>query len=111
MGEVWLGRYLDTGGLAAVKLLRETKRDRDHVRHYFAREGRAVRRLSHPHIVPLYDFDADYIVSAYIDGGPLARRLREPMPATDAIRIATQIAAALAHAHTRGVIHRDVKPG
>jgi hypothetical protein len=101
---------VDTGGLAAVKLLRDAKRTRDLVRHYFAREGRAVRRLAHPHIVPIYELGDDYIVSAYLDGGALARRLREPMPARNVIRVATQIAAALAHAHERGVVHRDVKP-
>src|SRR5262249_17499097 len=50
-------------------------------------------------------------VTAYADGGDLARRLHTPLPAADAVRLTLQVAAALEHAHARGVVHRDVKPG
>ncbi len=110
MGEVWLGRHVVSGGLGAVKVLREGRGQRDRMRRYFAREGRAIARLSHPHIVPVFEISDDHIVTAYVDGADLERRLRSPIVPASAVLLIHQIASALAHAHERGVIHRDVKP-
>ncbi|HEY5921036.1 MAG TPA: protein kinase [Kofleriaceae bacterium] len=111
MGEVWLGRHTRTGGIAAIKIVRaDSPRSRERMRRFFARERRAVARLSHPNIVPLFDLGADHIAMRYIEGPTLARRLATPMDPSAALDIALQIAAALAHAHSRGVVHRDVKP-
>jgi len=111
MGEVWLARHTRTGGIAAIKLLRDsTQRNRDRMRRFFARERRAVARLSHPNIVPLFDLGSDYIAMRYIDGPTLARRLATPIDPSFALEIAVQIASALTHAHSRDVVHRDVKP-
>ncbi len=110
MGDVWLGRHVVSGTLGAVKRLALRGRSFALLAGYFAREGRAVARLAHPHIVPLMAFGADYLVTAYIDGGNLARRLQTPMVPGDALRLARQLADALVHAHGRGVVHRDVKP-
>ncbi|WP_165232653.1 bifunctional serine/threonine-protein kinase/formylglycine-generating enzyme family protein [Aquisphaera insulae] len=80
-------------------------------------EARALARLSHPNIVPVYDFGrtADglcYVVSKYVDGSDLARRLREGgLAIREAVELAAVVAEALHHAHTRGLVHRDVKPG
>ncbi|HEY5950116.1 MAG TPA: alpha/beta fold hydrolase, partial [Kofleriaceae bacterium] len=111
MGEVWLAKHIRTGGIAAVKVLRDSSaRGRERMRRFFARERRAVARLSHPHVVQLFDLGPDYIAMRYIDGPTLTRRLATPIAPAAAINIAVQIASALAHAHSRGVIHRDVKP-
>jgi hypothetical protein len=111
MGEVWLARHVRTHGIAAVKVLRDgSPRTRERMRRFFARERRAVARLSHPNIVQLFDLGADYIAMRYIDGPTLARRLATPISPAAALDITLQIAAALGHAHSRGVVHRDVKP-
>jgi pimeloyl-ACP methyl ester carboxylesterase/predicted Ser/Thr protein kinase len=106
MGEVWLGRHEASGGIAAVKILRPEAR-----RHQlFARERRANARLSHPHIVALYDVGPDFLATAYVHGPNLQHRMRVPIEPALALRIARQIASALDHAHASGVVHRDVKP-
>jgi pimeloyl-ACP methyl ester carboxylesterase len=111
MGEVWLGRHVETGGLAAVKLLRPQDEDlRPIVEAHFAAERRAIARLSHPHVVSWHDIGDDYLAMRYVRGTDLARTLRGPLPPRVAVRIGLQVASALAHAHARGVVHRDVKP-
>jgi len=108
IGEVWLGRSALSGGLAAIKVLRrERARGRESL---IARERRVIGRLSHPHIVRLFDVGADYIATTYIDGSDLQRRLRTPIAPELALRIAGQVGSALAYAHSQGVVHRDVKP-
>jgi serine/threonine protein kinase len=81
----------------------------------FNREARAAARLSHPNILPIYDFGheegVNYIVMKYAPAGTLKERMGEPLDPEEAARFVSQIAAALDHAHERGVLHRDVKPG
>lgn len=80
----------------------------------FNREARAAARLSHPNILPIYDFGHEegisYIVMKYVPTGTLKDRMSGPMEPQEAARFVGQIAAALDHAHERGVLHRDVKP-
>jgi pimeloyl-ACP methyl ester carboxylesterase len=110
MGEVWLGRHVLTGGSGAVKLLREGGRNPERLRQFFLREGRAVARLRHPHIVGVFEIGEEHLVIQFIDGSDLARRLHTPIDPALALRLTRQIASALAHAHASGVVHRDVKP-
>ena len=85
------------------------------------REAQAMARLGdHPNIVTVHDIGEEdgqlYIVSQYMPGGDLEQALQEAgeqrqLPIEDAVRIARQLCDALAYAHSRGVVHRDVKPG
>lgn len=83
----------------------------------FLREIRTVARLTHPNILPLHDSgEADgllYYVMPFVEGESLQQRLarEKQLPVEDAVQIAREVAEALAYAHERGVIHRDVKPG
>src|SRR5438874_1789967 len=82
----------------------------------FLREIEIAARLQHPHILPLYDSGAAagllYYVMPYVEGESLRDRLaRETqLPQEDALRIATEVAGALAYAHGQGIGHRDIKP-
>ena len=80
----------------------------------FQREARAVSRLRHPNILNVYDFGRQdgvtYMVTELLPGGSLADRLGRPLPLRDAVDVARGVGAALDHAHTQGIVHRDVKP-
>ncbi len=122
-------RELGRGGMAVVLQGRDIKHNRTVAlkvlrpelvvslgSERFLREIDIAARLSHPHIVPLYD-SGDvggllYYVMPFIDGPPLRVRLaREGRLSLDeAFRIAEQVASALSYAHSNGVIHRDIKP-
>ncbi len=80
----------------------------------FTREAKAVAKLDHPNILPIYDFgqegDLSYIVMKYVAAGTLKEMMGQPMPPAQAADIISQIAAAVVKAHNQGVIHRDGYP-
>src|SRR5260370_25316628 len=82
----------------------------------FLREIEIAARLQHPHILPLYDSGAAagflYYVMPYVEGESLRDRLtrERQLPLEDALRIATEVAGALAYAHSHGIVHPDIQP-
>jgi len=81
----------------------------------FNQEARAVARLDHPNILPVYDFDQVgeivYIVMKYVTTGTLRHVMNGPLDLPYTIEIVTQVGLALGYAHRQGVVHRDIKPG
>jgi serine/threonine-protein kinase len=100
----------------AIKLLPPELAYRSEIRTRFLREAETAAQLSHPHIVPIYAVDEAeglvFFVMACVDGDNLGKRLhdRGPLPIEDVRRILAEVADALAYAHGRGVVHRDIKP-
>jgi len=113
---VYLVKDLSLKRSLAVKVLSPDLITSKTVLERFRREAETVAQLSHPNIVPLHFIgqkdDLLYLAMACIDGGSVADRLEKegPLPISDASRIIAEVASALAHAHKRGVIHRDIKP-
>lgn len=117
MAEVFLARDLQLDRPVAVKVLfTEYANDPAFVAR-FRREAQAAANLNHPNIVSVYDWGQEhgtyYIVMEYVDGPTLAELIRRDgaVDPERAIDIADDVASALGHAHARGVLHRDIKPG
>src|ERR1700723_2132512 len=117
MAEVYRARDQLLDRPVALKVLfPELSVDRSFVER-FRREAQAAANLSHPNIVPVFDWGEDsgsyFIVMEFVDGRPLSAVLREsgPLSAQQTATIGANVAAALAFAHRHGVVHRDVKPG
>jgi serine/threonine-protein kinase len=116
MGTVVLARDTALERPVAVKLLDERAAADEDLRERFLREGRFAAQLSHPNVVAIYDTGEEdgtpYIVMERVDGDSLADVLRRrgPLPADDVVELGRQACAGLAHAHARGLVHRDVKP-
>ena len=115
--EVWRAHDEQLERDVAVKLLHPHLLPDERSRARLAAEARAVAGLAHPGIVAIYDVDvegeAPGVVLELVDGESLAARLARggPLPPAEAARIAAEVGEALFHAHQRGVVHRDVKPG
>jgi len=112
---VFRARLVDSGRDVAIKLLR-TELLTEGTRDRFRKEVAALRRLAHVNIAPLLDVgDKDgcpFLVMPWLAGTDLARLLREkgPLPAERTLEMARAIGDALAHAHGRGTVHRDITP-
>ena len=116
MGIVYRARDKRLKRFVAIKLLPPELSFRRDIRTRFLREAETAAQLSHPNIVPIYSVDEVgnlvFFVMACIDGDNLAAKLqkRGPLPVDDVRRWLLEVADALAYAHARGVIHRDIKP-
>ena len=116
MGAVYLARDQRLQRQVAVKVLRDSESDSGDSSDTLLAEARMASALKHPHICAVYDIDLDatppFIAMEYVDGRSLDRLIaRRQVSLADAARYGAEIADALAHAHTNGVIHRDLKPG
>ena len=114
MGTVYRAHDLDLDRPVALKFLSRFQ-DSSDLRERFLREARAIAKLQHPNICPIYEIaqgaGETFLVMAYLDGATLRQRLEQsPLPIDEALRIARQTAAGLQEAHEHGLTHRDIKP-
>lgn len=116
MANVYQARCTILNRIVTVKVMRsELAEDKDFVRR-FQLEAQAVARLSHPNIVSIYDVGEEdglpYLVMEYVEGANLKEIIRRQgaLSPSETVNIGVQVCAALAHAHSKGIIHRDIKP-
>lgn len=116
MAVVYKARCHRLNRLVAIKILKDELSQDAEFRRRFHAESQAVAMLSHPNIVGVYDVsrsdNVDYIVMELIDGITLKQYMQQKgiLNWREVLHFSTQIAKALEHAHSRGIIHRDIKP-
>lgn len=116
MGVVLRGVESLSGTTVAIKLLKPELAVLPQLVHRFLKEARHMQRLKHPNILPVLHVSQNptvpYFVMPLIEPGSLAKQLTaaHPLPEEECATLARQVAAAIAHAHARGLIHRDLKP-
>jgi serine/threonine-protein kinase len=116
MGVVYRAKDRRLKRTVAIKVLPPELAFRSDIRSRFLREAETAAQLGHPHIVPIYSVDEAeglvFFVMAYVRGANLAKRLHEKgvLDTDEVRRIMCEVASALAYAHERGVVHRDIKP-
>ena len=116
MGEVFLAIDTRLNRNVAIKVLPASTSSDDEAQRRMLREARMVATIDHPNVCTIYEIGTDnerpYIVMQYIQGETLSDRIsRERLSLSVIVDIARQITAALAEAHSRGIVHRDIKPG
>jgi serine/threonine protein kinase len=116
MSTVYRAENRRLGNRVALKILSADLAADETFRERFVRESRVAASISHPNIIPIYDAgsvdDNLYIAMRYVEGGDLKQLLARagPLPIDVAVSIVCRVGRALAAAHVRGLIHRDVKP-
>ena len=116
MANVYKAKCHRLNRMVAVKILKSDMAENEEIRRRFRDESRAVAQLSHANIVSVYDVsssgDTEYIVMELIDGITLKQDMerRGQMDWRESLHFIIQIMRALEHAHSRGIIHRDIKP-
>ena len=116
MAVVYKARCHRLNRLVAIKILKDDNQDDADFRRRFYAESQAVAMLSHPNIVNVYDVstseEADYIVMELIEGITLKQYIEKKgiLNWKETLHFAIQIAKALEHAHSKGIVHRDIKP-
>ena len=116
MANVYKAKCHRLNRMVAVKILKSDMAENEEIRRRFRDESRAVAQLSHANIVSVYDVpssgDTEYIVMEFIDGITLKQYMerRGQMDWRESLHFIIQIMRALEHAHSRGIIHRDIKP-
>src|SRR5262245_44628047 len=117
MGEVFLAEHIALGRKEAIKILKPSLAADPTFVSRFRREARAVNRLRHPNIIAVYDFgqlndNRFYLSMEYADGQSVYQLLKQAgqFEVPRALHVLGQLAYAVHHAHSRGVVHRDLKP-
>ncbi len=114
MGEVYRARDTRLGRDVAIKVLPADRLTDEARRRRFVQEARAASALNHPNIVTIYEIESadavDFIVMEYVPGKTLEALMRQRMRLAEILRVAMQLADALARAHAAGIVHRDLKP-
>ncbi|HEY0140691.1 MAG TPA: protein kinase [Thermoanaerobaculia bacterium] len=116
MGEVYLATDTRLNRSVAIKLLPASTNADAEAQQRMLREARMVATIDHPNVCTIYEIGTDgerpYIAMQYIQGETLSDRMRRgALSLAEVVDLAGQITAALAEAHARGVVHRDIKPG
>ena len=116
MAVVYKARCHLMNRFVAIKILRDDMAADEEFRTHFKKEAQAVAMLSHPNIVSFYDVsrtpEVDYIVMELIEGITLKQYMKSQgvLKIKESLHFVTQIGKALSHAHSRGIVHRDIKP-
>jgi serine/threonine protein kinase len=115
MGEVWRGEDSRLLRPVAIKILPPQLAADGEWKERFLREARTVAQLNHPNIATIYAIDQQgdslFIAMELVEGEPLSNMIaRGPMLPADAVRVAAHVCDGLAEAHSKGIIHRDIKP-
>lgn len=112
VAEVYLATHKLLDRTVAIKLISPAKAG-DHADKRFLKEAKVVAGLRHPNIVSIYDVgvleNKYYIIMEYLEGGDLKQQIKNGISAARSLEILKEIGSALAHAHDKGFIHRDIK--
>jgi formylglycine-generating enzyme required for sulfatase activity/serine/threonine protein kinase len=115
MGAVYLVENTELQRDEALKVPHFGSEDNANVRERFLREARAAAKLDHPNLCPIYDVgvidEIYFLTMRLLPGKPLSAYTGRPHPPREAVKVVMKLAQALEHAHAKGVIHRDLKPG
>ena len=114
MGEVWKAEDTRLGRIVAIKILPPSVASDADALARMRREARMAAQLNHPNIATIHSIDEangqQFIVMEFVDGEPLNRLIRRGMSEADICRVGRAVADALADAHAKGIVHRDIKP-
>ncbi len=115
MATVYKAYHASLDRYVAIKVMHIALSEDPSFLERFRREAQIVGRLSHPHIIPIYDFSTfenqPYLVMKYVEGETLKQRMRrEPLTLEEVTKVIEAVASALDYAHQNDVLHRDVKP-
>ncbi|MBB5871068.1 serine/threonine-protein kinase [Allocatelliglobosispora scoriae] len=117
MGDVWRGTDETLGRTVAIKIMLPALMDEPGFAERFRQEARTMATIKNPSVVDIYDYGSDqniaYLVMEYVEGDPLSRTLGRVgrLTPTRTMALIAQAADALQAAHSKGIVHRDVKPG